>query len=239
MNDRGVIIIIDDDVSSVNVLQELLINDGYDVEWKASGMQALEFIAVNEPNLVMLSDHLADTDPFKLLDRLKEIKQARDIPVILMATGDDAETRLKVLQSGDDLIVKPFDTREVLARIERQVTVSKVRMALRESEAKFRSVMESAIDAIISSDAEGNIRSWNSAAMALFGFTEAEVIGHPIDMIIPDRYKESHRQGIKRVSSGGPSHVIGKTAELAAIRKDGSEFPVELSLATWFLDDER
>ena len=239
MNDRGVIIIIDDDVSSVNVLQELLINDGYDVEWKASGMQALEFIAVNEPNLVMLSDHLSDTDPFKLLDRLKEIKQARDIPVILMATGDDAETRLKVLQSGDDLIVKPFDTREVLARIERQVTVSKVRMALRESEAKFRSVMESAIDAIISSDAEGNIRSWNSAAMALFGFTEAEVIGHPIDMIIPDRYKESHRQGIKRVSSGGPSHVIGKTAELAAIRKDGSEFPVELSLATWFLDDER
>ncbi len=239
LNDRGVIIIIDDDVSSVNVLQELLINDGYDVEWKASGMQALEFIAVNEPNLVMLSDHLSDTDPFKLLDRLKEIKQARDIPVILMATGDDAETRLKVLQSGDDLIVKPFDTREVLARIERQVTVSKVRMALRESEAKFRSVMESAIDAIISSDAEGNIRSWNSAAMALFGFTEAEVIGHPIDMIIPDRYKESHRQGIKRVSSGGPSHVIGKTAELAAIRKDGSEFPVELSLATWFLDDER
>jgi PAS domain S-box-containing protein len=239
LNDRGFIIIIDDDVSNVNVLQELLINDGYDVEWKASGMQALEFIAVNEPNLVMLSDHLSDTDPFKLLDRLKEIKQARDIPVILMATGDDAETRLKVLQSGDDLIVKPFDTREVLARIERQVTVSKVRMALRESEAKFRSVMESAIDAIISGDAEGNIRSWNSAATALFGFTEAEVIGHPIDVIIPDRYKKSHQEGIKRVSSGGPSHVIGKTAELAAIRKDGSEFPVELSLATWFLDDER
>ncbi len=41
------------------------------------------------------------------------------------------------------------------------------------------------------------------------------------------------------MSSGGPSHVIGKTVELAAIRKDGSEFPVELSLATWFLDDNR
>jgi PAS domain S-box-containing protein len=239
LNDRGFIIIIDDDVNSVTVLQELLIKDGYDVEWKSSGREALNFITVNEPNLVMLSDHLLDTNPFKLLDRLKHIKQARDIPVILMTTGDDAETRLKVLKSGDDLIIKPFDTGEVLARIERQVTVSKVRMALRESEAKFRSVMESAIDAIISSDAKGNIRSWNSAATSLFGFTEADVIGHPIDMIIPDRYKESHREGIKRVSSGGPSHVIGKTAELAAIRKDGSEFPVELSLATWFLDDER
>jgi PAS domain S-box-containing protein len=112
-------------------------------------------------------------------------------------------------------------------------------MALRESEAKFRSVMESAIDAIISGDAEGRIRSWNSAATALFGFTEAEVIGRPIELIIPERYRESHQKGVHRVSSGGPSHAIGKTVELAAIRKDGSEFPVELSLATWFLDDKR
>jgi len=114
-----------------------------------------------------------------------------------------------------------------------------VRTALRESEAKFRSVMESAIDAIVSGDAEGNIRSWNSAATALFGFTEAEVLGQPIEVIIPERYRESHKEGIRRVSSGGLSHVIGKTVELAAIRKDGSEFPVELSLATWFLDGNR
>jgi PAS domain S-box-containing protein len=98
---------------------------------------------------------------------------------------------------------------------------------------------ESAIDAIISGDAEGNIRSWNSAATALFGYAEAEVIGEPIDVIIPERFRKSHQEGIRRVSSGGPSHVIGKTVELAAIRKDGSEFPVELSLATWFLDDKR
>jgi PAS domain S-box-containing protein len=99
--------------------------------------------------------------------------------------------------------------------------------------------MESAIDAIVSGDAEGKIRSWNSAATALFGFTETEVIGQPIELIIPERYRESHREGMRRVSSGGPTHVIGKTVELAAIRKDGTEFPVELSLATWFLDENR
>ncbi len=99
--------------------------------------------------------------------------------------------------------------------------------------------MESAIDAIISGDAEGRIRSWNSAATALFGFTEAEVIGRPIELIVPERFRDAHREGIQRVSSGGPSHVIGSTVEIAAIRKDGFEFPVELSLATWFLDDKR
>jgi PAS domain S-box-containing protein len=239
LSDRGFIFIIDDDTASANILQGLLENDGYVVERVARGTDAFKAITAHGPNLVLLSAHLSDTNPFKLLDELKVSKQTRDIPVIFMTAHDDAETRAKGLESGDDLIFEPFDRREVLARIERQVTVSKVRMALRESEAKFRSVMESAIDAIISGDAEGKIRSWNSAARVLFGFTEAEVIGQPIELIIPERYRKSHEEGIHRVSSGGPSHVIGKTVELAAIDKEGNEFPVELSLATWFLDDER
>jgi PAS domain S-box-containing protein len=239
LSDRGLVFIVDHDASGAGALQELLEKESYAVEWACTGKDALEAIAVAEPNLVLLDAHLPDVNSFELLEELKQSEQARDIPVIFMTTSDDAETRVKGLESGDDMIVKPFDTREVLARIERQVTVSKVRMALRESEAKFRSVMESAIDAIISGDAEGNIRSWNSAATALFGFTEAEVIGQPIEVIIPDRYKKSHQEGIHRVSSGGPTHAIGKTVELAATRKDGTEFPVELSLATWFLDEER
>jgi PAS domain S-box-containing protein len=239
LSDRGLVFILDHDASSADTLQELLEKDGYDVKMAASGKDALEAVAMAAPDLVLLDAHLPDTNPFALLGELKKSEQAGDIPVIFMTSLDDAETRLAGLESGDDLIVKPIDAREVLARIERQVTVSKMRVALRESEAEFRSVMESAIDAIISGDAGGKIRSWNSAATALFGFTEAEVIGQPIELIIPERYRESHQGGIRRVSSGGPTHVIGKTVELAAIRKDGFEFPVELSLATWFLDDKR
>jgi PAS domain S-box-containing protein len=239
VSDRGLVVIIDDHASSADALQELLEQDGYEVARVVSGPHTLEAIAAAEANLVLLGTHLEHTNPFQLLDDMKQSQQARDLPVIFMTTLDDAEARLKGLEAGDDLIVKPFDAREVLARIERQVTVSKMRAALRESEAKFRSVMESAIDAIISGDAEGKIRSWNSAASALFGFAEAEVIGKPIEIIIPDRYREAHQEGIRRVSSGGPSHVIGKTVELSAVRKEGTEFPVELSLATWFLDDRR
>jgi len=239
VSDRGRVVIVDHDRSSANKMRELLENERYGVSTCDSGKRTFEAISAGETNLVLLDAHLPDVNPFELLEELKQSKHSRDIPVIFMVTGDDAETRVKGLESADDLIVKPFDPREVLARIERQVTVSKVRMALRESEAKFRSVMESAIDAIISGDAEGKIRSWNSAATALFGFTEAEVIGRPIELIIPERYRDAHEKGIRRVSSGGPSHVIGKTVELAAIRKDGTEFPVELSLATWFLDEKR
>ena len=239
LSERGNVVIVDDDTTSADTLQALLEKDGYAVHHTASGAHVFEAIATAEANVVLVDTHLADTHPFELLEELRKSQHARDIPVIFMTSLDDAEAKVKGLESGDDLIVKPFDAREVLARIERQVTVSMVRMALRESEAKFRSVMESAIDAIISGDSEGNIRSWNSAATALFGHTEDEVIGQPIELIIPERYRKSHQEGVHRVSSGGPSHVIGQTVELAAIRKDGSEFPVELSLATWFLDEKR
>ena len=240
MRDRGSVLIVDDDVSNTSILQAVLRNDGYAVATVPRGTDALgAVVAAARPNLVLLNAHLSATNPFSLLNELKSNSQTRDIPIIFVTAEDDAETRVKGLLSGDDLILSPFDEREVLARIERQVTVSKVRMALRESEAQFRSVMESAIDAIISGDSEGRIRSWNSAATVLFGFTQNEVIGQPIELIIPERFRASHREGIRRVSSGGPSHVIGKTVELAATRKDGSEFPVELSLATWFLDDKR
>ncbi|MEJ2388770.1 MAG: PAS domain S-box protein [Chromatiaceae bacterium] len=239
MSDRGFVFIIDDDAANAQVLQGLMESDGYAVEKAAGSADVIATISARGPNLVLLSARLSGTNPLELLNELKASKPTRDIPVIFVTRSDDTEMRLKGVMSGDDLILEPFDEREVLARIERQVTVSKVRMALRESEAKFRSVMESAIDAIISADAEGRIRSWNSAATALFGYAEDEVIGQAIEVIIPKRYRESHREGINRVSSGGASHVIGKTVELAAIRKDGAEFPVELSLATWLLDDRR
>lgn len=239
MSDRGNIYIVDNDVESAEELRTLLEGDGYTVKWEPRGTEALSSITDAEPNLVLLDVNLPDVNPYTLCEQLKRTEQTLYIPIIFTTAANDAESRVKGVELGDDLITKPFEKRETLARVERQVTVSKVRMALRESEAKFRSVMESAIDAIISADVTGNIRAWNSAATALFQYTEEEVIGRPIELIIPERYHKSHQQGLQRVSSGGPSHVIGKTVELAAVTKNGDEFPIELSLATWFLDEER
>lgn len=239
MSDRGHVFIVDHDNRSANTLRTILANNGYVVDSAASGKKALTTISDLEPNLILINTSLPDFTSIAIIEELKLSQQTRFIPIIFMAAFDNAEDRVKGLELGDDMITKPFEENEVLARVERQVTVSKVRMALRESEAKFRSVMESAIDAIISGDVSGNIRSWNSAATALFGYNEDEVIGRPIEVIIPEHFRKLHRDGMHRVSSGGPSHVIGKTVELAALRKDGSEFPVELSLAMWFLDDER
>ncbi|MFH1834275.1 MAG: PAS domain S-box protein, partial [bacterium] len=103
---------------------------------------------------------------------------------------------------------------------------------VKESEARFRGVVESAQDAIITADADGNIVGWNQAAEHMFGRTKGEVLGQPLTLLMPARYQDSHVAGMARVRSGGDHHVIGRTAvELEGLRKDQNEFPLELSLA--------
>jgi len=111
--------------------------------------------------------------------------------------------------------------------------------AMRASEQRFRSIAESASDAIVSADSQGRIMSWNKAAEQIFGYTADAVLNQPLTIIIPERFRELHEQGIRRAASGGEHHVIGKTVELAGLHKDGREIPIELSLSTWELAGSR
>src|SRR3989449_6002259 len=105
--------------------------------------------------------------------------------------------------------------------------------ALQTSEEKFRSVVQTANDAIVTADSHGNITNFNHGAETIFGYSAGEVIGKPLTVLMPDRFKEPHQRGFGRYLETGEAHVIGKTVELAAKRKDGTEFPIELSLSSW------
>ncbi len=101
------------------------------------------------------------------------------------------------------------------------------------SEHRFRSVAETALDAIISIDSRGYIVFWNRGAEHIFGYPPVEMIGRPITMIIPDGLRAAHSQGMQRSVSAGKSKLIGETAEITGLRKNGSTFPLELSVAQW------
>jgi len=100
-------------------------------------------------------------------------------------------------------------------------------------EAKLTSVVLSTPDALIIANDKGNIVSWNSSAVAMFGYSEEEVLGQPLTILMPKRYQDSHIQGLRRVCETGETRMIGRPTELSGLRKDNTEFPIELSLATW------
>jgi PAS domain S-box-containing protein len=105
--------------------------------------------------------------------------------------------------------------------------------ALRESQKQFHAVTETAYDGIVSADEMGNIVYFNQAAARIFGYSLAEVIGQPLTRLMPTRFHAAHKAGLQRFLSGQPPSAIGKTLEFVGRRKDGTEFPLELSLATW------
>lgn len=103
---------------------------------------------------------------------------------------------------------------------------------LRMSEIKFHTICASAHDAIITIDNKGRVSYWNEAAEKMFGRTSDEVIGKEIhELIIPERFRKRHQEGFKALQDTGAGPVVGKTFELADLRKDGNEFPIELSVS--------
>jgi PAS domain S-box-containing protein len=109
---------------------------------------------------------------------------------------------------------------------------------LRSSEMKFRSVLHSVNDSIIAANKDGEIVAWNRAAENIFGYTEAEALGQPLTILMPERFRPMHSAGMKRAVQTGQSKIAGKNVELVGVKKTGDEFPIELSLASWQQDGE-
>jgi len=103
----------------------------------------------------------------------------------------------------------------------------------------LRAIIRSASDVIITADARGDIITWNPAAERIFGYSSQEAVGRPLTLIIPERFHAAHHEGLGRVVNTSETHIMGQTVEVAGLRKDGTEIPIELSLATWVTDGNR
>ena len=109
----------------------------------------------------------------------------------------------------------------------------KAEEALRESEEKYRTITHSAQDAIIMLDDQGDISYWNPAAEKIFGYTKEEALGKETHTLLgPEKYHKAYKKGFEKFQKTGQGRVLGKTIELTALKKDGTEFPVELSVAS-------
>ena len=110
--------------------------------------------------------------------------------------------------------------------------------SLETSEQRFRSITQTASDAIITINARGEIVNWNHAAQKIFSYSIEEILGEQITRLMPERFREAHQKGMDRVISAGKLKYPGKTYQATGLRKDGTEFPVELSLSSWKRKDE-
>ena len=120
----------------------------------------------------------------------------------------------------------------------RDITERKVsERALCESEQRLKAIVETAVDGIITIDERGTVESVNAAIEPLFGYRAAEIVGHNVSQLIPEPYRSEHDEALARYLKTGERKVIGVRREMRGRRKDGSEFPMELSVTETCLSD--
>jgi len=242
---RQTILAIDDDTNNLNFLSQLL-QPFYNVLAAPSGERALSVAAgPQQPDLILLDVMMPDMDGYAVLARLRDNPAMRDIPVFFVTGLDSIEAEEKGLELGAvDYITKPYRPAVILARIHTHLELKRVSDWLRyqnahletelaRREAILHTVTVAARDAIIMTDGADRIAFWNPAAEKMFGYAAMEVLGrelHPL--LTPPRFRAAAAQGLAGFQHAGSGGAVGKTTELAALRKDGSEFPMELSLAS-------
>jgi PAS domain S-box-containing protein len=110
---------------------------------------------------------------------------------------------------------------------------------VRRAEEKTRLIIDTALDAVITMDAQGTITSWNKQAEISFGWSYREAIGqHMSDLIIPERQRKAHAQGLRHFLATGDGPILGRRIEVTAVRRSGAEFPVELEVSPMMLGQD-
>jgi len=111
--------------------------------------------------------------------------------------------------------------------------------ALRKSEEKIRALFNASSDAIIIADTNGLILETNKAAEEIFGYSNEGIVHSHLTDLMPERYRAAHLHGLERATSIGKTTYLNRVLEFHGINKDGVEFPLELNVATWFVDKEQ
>jgi PAS domain S-box-containing protein len=121
---------------------------------------------------------------------------------------------------------------EMLSRIqERESELREAQEALGHSEERFRKIVDTALDAVVTINVNGIITGWNSQAEKVFGWLATEAIGHSMaELIIPPQYREAHYKGLAHYLATGEGPVLNKRIEISALRRGGQEFPIELAI---------
>jgi PAS domain S-box-containing protein len=233
------VLIIDDDPDIRESLGDMLVHEGYQVQSVPDGTEALQCVKRERYSAALLDVQLPDLNGLSVMKVMMELDPS--LPIIILTGHASEENTIGSLVKGAfAYLTKPYNTQELKAVLRRAVNVKglviraeHVEQALLASEQRFRTLVESATDAIVLADHNGHIIWWNAAAERLFAYQKYEALGQSFSMLLPERFRRAHETGMARLALDGQPPSAGTTVESVGLTKHGTEFPLELSLACW------
>jgi PAS domain S-box-containing protein len=168
-------------------------------------------------------------DSFRAADR-KVLKAGRSLEIEeVIPHRDGPHTYISIKFPLYDADGEPYGICSISTDITERM---RAEQQIRESKEQFRRIIDTAQEAFISIDARSVITGWNQQAETTFGWSRAQAIGQPIvDLIVPDRFRAHHYEGIKRFLETGSGPVLRRRMELVAKHRDRHEFPIEIAVS--------
>jgi two-component system cell cycle response regulator len=228
------VLLVEDDPADAGLVRHALRSLGsrFALTHRASLGEALAWLEGNRCAVVLLDLSLPDSSGFDTIRRMREAFPA--MPLVVLTGHDDEDFAIEAMAAGtQDYLFKGATDGPVLQRAIRYAIARKqMEEKLRHSEQRLQAIVTLAQDAILSVDADHRIVLFNPAAERMFGYAAEEILGRPLDLLIPHRYQTAHRDHVAGFIAEGPSsRSMADRNEVIGMTKDGREFPVEVSIS--------
>ncbi len=209
--------------------------------WAGGGFPALDPYTALSPSDPLLARVIGTRAPVWVTDFSQEPEFAKG----LVSQGLRAGAMLPVSAGTSDWAAigvfctncRPLDEglrrllESVAARLGQFIERKRAEDTQRSHDERTRLIMENALDGVIETDAQGRVTRWNAQAERIFGWSKEEVLGRPLtETIIPPEAAPLHEAGIARFSEAGGGPMLNRRVEVTALRRDGTRFPIELSV---------
>jgi PAS domain S-box-containing protein len=243
---RSLVVVAAADVFAREKLEVLLREAGFDTILAADAAAAMEACLDASPALLLSDVAAPGIGGLEMTRRLRADERTATLPIVLLAERFGESARIEGYDAGaDEILEKPWGERELIARIGAVVRLSRARAEVAGRQrrvavlARLASVVETAMDAVISIDTKQNITLFNAAAEQMFGCKASDALGRPLDLFIPQRFRAAHAKHVEAFGRTGVSgRAMGRLGDLTGLRADGREFPIEASISQARVDGE-
>lgn len=220
------LLIVDDDPNACETLFDIFEDKGYSVATANTASDAINKAKETDFNAALIDIKLPDMEGTALLKELKKISP--EIVYCIITGYASLQNAIESLKDGAaGYFIKPLVIEEVVHRLEDALDKQRLQQELRESEERYRGLVEQTVDAVVGLDLDANIVSWNKGAEDLFGYQEDKIIGQSHTVIVSEDYKDSCVENFREVTIKG----FLKEAETLRKAKDGRLIHVAMSLA--------
>jgi len=223
---RERILVIEDNIELLDFFVRLL-QPFYQVFTASNSKDGIDKSFLIKPCLIICELKSPQINGHNILNKIRSQSELNQSLFVFITKNPEDILRFQFFRKGiQDYLVKPLQAEVVLSRIQNLLTLRKI-----QDLNILDGVLENALDCVIGTDNQGIIIHWNSQAENTFGWTKKEALGEDLsNLIIPLSYRQRHINGFKHFLTLGKGEISNKRLELIGLKKNGDEFPIELSV---------